>query len=126
MFLFLVTMSSLIQAIYKERDPEHKLLFLFENVASMAVSDADAITRHLEVSPLRLDAQAISPCRRNRQYWLNWKVPPMEPLPGDGNHNVLRLVVSPQTLLVTDFTVVIFRSQLTVCLEPILKRRGAL
>ena len=45
--------------------------FLFENVASMPVSDRQTFDRHLGVSPIELLGEDFSPMRRKRLFWTN-------------------------------------------------------
>lgn len=54
--------------ILKEVNHEY---FLMENVASMKKDDEDFITKLMGVAPLKLNADKILPCLRNRLYWTN-------------------------------------------------------
>lgn len=54
--------------ILKEIDPKY---FLMENVASMKNSDRDFITELMEVAPVMIDSQLVSPAIRKRYYWTN-------------------------------------------------------
>lgn len=52
--------------ILKEIDPKY---FLMENVASMKNEDRDFITELMEVAPIMIDSQLVSPAIRKRYYW---------------------------------------------------------
>ena len=55
----------------------HKLFHMYENTASMDADDCQAISMEFNAPPLRLDARAMTPCRRNRFYWLNFQPAPL-------------------------------------------------
>eukprot|EP01047_Picozoa_sp_COSAG01_P082078 COSAG01_NODE_16620_length_1220_cov_1.271186_2_plen_56_part_01 len=42
-----------------------------ENVYGMPAADRDVITRAMGVTPVRLRACDVSPCRRDRYFWTN-------------------------------------------------------
>ena len=45
--------------------------FVLENVYGMPGADRDVITAELGVTPVRLRADDVSPCRRDRYFWSN-------------------------------------------------------
>lgn len=57
--------------IVRVKKPEY---FILENVASMPKQDRDIITKTLEVEPIQLCSDFITPQIRDRLYWINWKV----------------------------------------------------
>ena len=57
----------------------HQVLLLYENMASMRAEDVATITRHFHgLPPIKLNAAKLGPARRNRLYWLNWRIAPTE------------------------------------------------
>eukprot|EP00435_Cladocopium_sp_Y103_P073845 s126_g45.t1 len=54
------------------------VFFLMESVASMSLEDRATYTRSSGVLPYKVDARFLSPCRRPRLWWFNWKIPAKE------------------------------------------------
>lgn len=55
--------------VRKNNNPD--VLFLCENVESMADDDKDIITEFLEINPVMIDAALVSAADRKRYYWTN-------------------------------------------------------
>lgn len=57
--------------VIKECKPKY---FLVENVASMANSEKDIITKELGVEPVRISSLNFTGQKRERLYWFNWNI----------------------------------------------------
>jgi hypothetical protein len=67
----LVKTMLLIKAIEKHPNQEGRPVFtMIENVV-LEFNDLKATEKVFGCSPVELDAQFFSPCRRNRHYWAN-------------------------------------------------------
>jgi hypothetical protein len=51
-----------------------KHLFLAESVSSMDPEDLSIYSDFFELKPVQICCSSISPCRRNRLYWVNWRL----------------------------------------------------
>ena len=51
-----------------------KTFVLIEGMSSMSDVDRANVSRGVGILPYELDAVGITPCRRSRLYWFNWKV----------------------------------------------------
>ena len=51
-----------------------KVLFLAESVASMDASDLEVYSDTFDLQPVEICASGVSCCRRNRLYWVNWRL----------------------------------------------------
>ncbi|BBN11129.1 protein MpDNMT3b [Marchantia polymorpha subsp. ruderalis] len=67
--------------------------FLAENVASMSWVDREEISKHLSTTPLEIDSQNFSPCKRRRLYWSNIPYPKTCPRIGDNEATSIQSVV---------------------------------
>eukprot|EP00928_Gymnodinium_smaydae_P000914 TRINITY_DN10334_c0_g2_i1.p1 TRINITY_DN10334_c0_g2~~TRINITY_DN10334_c0_g2_i1.p1 ORF type:complete len:425 (-),score=98.73 TRINITY_DN10334_c0_g2_i1:42-1316(-) len=56
-----------------------QVAFLLENVASMPDSERDKISFCLGVEPQEIDSAVVSGCHRQRYYWTNLPVEPLQP-----------------------------------------------
>ena len=63
-----------LRVVQDVKAEKHSLEFLFENVASMAESDREVVTRFLGVRPVVACASGISQVRRKRYLWASWPV----------------------------------------------------
>ena len=74
LFFEFVRILNFFRDYYAEHDSGHKLFFMLENTASMNRNDTYEMTDSLGVAPLQMNAEMITPCRRDRLYWINWEV----------------------------------------------------
>ncbi|KAG6547886.1 hypothetical protein Mapa_010706 [Marchantia paleacea] len=67
--------------------------FLAENVASMSWVDREEISKHLSTTPMEIDSQNFTPCKRRRLYWSNLPYPKNCPRIKDNEATSIQSVV---------------------------------
>ncbi|BBM97509.1 protein MpDNMT3a [Marchantia polymorpha subsp. ruderalis] len=73
--------------------------FLAENVASMTWIDRQEISKHLNTTPIEIDAEEITPSKRRRIYWSNIPYPNKIPRIRDHESTALQSVLHNATAL---------------------------